>query len=224
MSEAGRELVTRADVEEVISTGRGYDRFVNFSDAVVAIAITLLGLPLVDIATPEHDQSVLEVLGEHAGQLSAFAYTFLVVTSLWAAHNRVFGNIRAYNTPLVWLNALFLAAIVFLPFPSEWVGEAGWSHGKGAFYLVTLAIASGSLLLIVLYARSRPRLLEEFARADGLAPLGLRRSALFTGFFVVMILPASFWPDTAMYLMLLIIPLGRLDQYLERKARAARAD
>jgi uncharacterized membrane protein len=146
--------------------------------------------------------------------LGAFAYTFVVVAAMWVAHHRVFAFVRGYDTALIWLNLLFLAAIVLLPFPSSWVGEVGFDHGIGVFYLLTLTVASGALTLMTLHVRRHPSLLEPWARVDGVRPLSLRRSLIFTGFFLVCAGLAVPWPDATSYLMLLLIPLSILDRRL----------
>lgn len=53
-----------------IRTDRGLDRLVNFTDAAVAIAITLLVLPLVDLVTDGEDRSVASLFTDSAGTFS----------------------------------------------------------------------------------------------------------------------------------------------------------
>ena len=75
-------------------TERGLDRLVNFSDATVAIAITVLLLPLVDIALEIEKESLGELLWSNIGTIIAFAITFAVIARLWSVHHRIFEAAR----------------------------------------------------------------------------------------------------------------------------------
>ena len=99
-------------------TDRGLDRLVNFSDAAVVIAITLLVLPLVGVATEitRHHATVWGIFLANGGTFLAFAISFVVIARFWVVHHRVFEFVRDYNPTIVWLNFLWLASIVFLPF------------------------------------------------------------------------------------------------------------
>jgi hypothetical protein len=102
------------------------DRIVNFSDAVFAIAITLL---IPDIRVPEiPDDLVAEKL---PAQLLAlwpkyFGYVlgFVVIISFWNIHHSILSAIRGYDRGLIWLNSLFLMFValgdsLFLLAPAE---------------------------------------------------------------------------------------------------------
>ncbi|GAA2276650.1 TMEM175 family protein [Actinomadura luteofluorescens] len=107
------------------AVSRDPDRLVLFTDAVVAIAVTLLVLPLVDVV-PEvvhaHRRSA-EVVTGHLPQLWAFALSFAVIIRLWFVHHRVFEHVGGYTRALMALNAGWLFAIVILPFPTEMVAS-----------------------------------------------------------------------------------------------------
>ncbi|MES9541664.1 TMEM175 family protein [Actinomadura sp. NPDC000600] len=103
------------------AVSRDPDRLVLFTDAVVAIAVTLLVLPLVDVvpeAVGAHQRSV-EVITGHWAQIGSFALSFVVIIRLWFVHHRVFEHIGGYTRALMLVNTGWLLAIVVLPFPTE---------------------------------------------------------------------------------------------------------
>jgi uncharacterized membrane protein len=121
--------------------GRELDRIVFFSDAVFAIAITILVL---DIRVPDGlspAELPAEVLGLWPKYLS-YVVSFLVLAIYWQAHHRVFRPIRGYDGTLVWLNFLFLMAVAFLPFPTSLLGEYGRQQVSVVIYAANAAVAS----------------------------------------------------------------------------------
>ncbi|WP_329459717.1 TMEM175 family protein [Streptomyces sp. NBC_01497] len=88
---------------EAVVEARSAERLMLFTDAVAAIAITLLILPLVDIV-PEaaHDHvHARDVIGDHLDQVGSFALSFLVIARLWLVHHRLFATVKSYNDALV---------------------------------------------------------------------------------------------------------------------------
>jgi uncharacterized membrane protein len=85
-------------------TEQGFARVVNFSDAVVAIAISLLILPVVDDVSATTTGSATDVLADNADRLFAFVLSFVVIARLWVAHHEVFEGIGAYTPALRWAN------------------------------------------------------------------------------------------------------------------------
>jgi uncharacterized membrane protein len=102
-----------------------------FSDAVFAIAITLLAI---DIKIPElsrntvTDGQLWEKLREITPKFIGFLISFFLIGQYWIVHHRMFGFVINFSQRLVWLNILFLLAIVIMPFStsfySEYVGTA----------------------------------------------------------------------------------------------------
>lgn len=99
------------------------ERTVALTDAVVAIAITLLVLPLVELAPDVDPDDLSALLDEHFGVLISFVLSFLVIYQFWAAHERVFARITRAVPLLRPLNMLWMLGIAFLPFPTALVGE-----------------------------------------------------------------------------------------------------
>jgi TMEM175 potassium channel family protein len=143
-----------------VGGGRSVDRLINFSDAVVAVAVTVLVLPLVDIAGPEEGQTVWTVIGEHASQVWTFLFTFYVVAVLWLAHNRILNSISRYDPVVFWVNTTWLAAIVLLPWVSAMYGESEWGRsGVGLVYWGTMAAISLLVSALGAHLRRHPELL-----------------------------------------------------------------
>ena len=106
-----------------VHTQESVSRVLFFSDATVAIAVTLLMLPLLDLATPTSDQSVVEALLSQRGPLLSFLLAFFLVTYQWRLHHRTLQGLQSYTPRLLTLNSWWLVAVVFLPLPTDWVGR-----------------------------------------------------------------------------------------------------
>jgi uncharacterized membrane protein len=106
------------------------ERLILFSDAVFAIAITLL---VIEIKIPEvprkqlTDALLSEKLAELIPKFVGFLVSFLLIGQYWTVHHRMFGYVINFNQRLLWLNIFFLLAIVLMPFStgfySEYAGE-----------------------------------------------------------------------------------------------------
>jgi hypothetical protein len=124
--------MTRREVQRLkrtgpwVESGKALERTVFFSDAVFAIAITLLVL---DIRLPEVSEEQLRtelpilVLGL-LPQFLSFVITFLVIGFYWLAHHRMFDYIEQHDGRLQWINLLFLMSVAFLPFPTSVLSTA----------------------------------------------------------------------------------------------------
>jgi uncharacterized membrane protein len=182
--------------------GRELDRIVFFSDAVFAIAITILVL---DIRVPDGlSASALaaQVLALGPNYLS-YAISFLVLAVYWQAHHRVFRPIRRYDGTLVWLNFLFLMAVAFLPFPTSLLGEYGGQQISVAVYAANAAAASLLLSAISWYAIRDHRLVaEDFDEEE--AKLRWLQGLAVPVVFLASIGVSFFSPMAAMYSWLLL--------------------
>jgi uncharacterized membrane protein len=110
---------------QALHSGRAFDRLINFSDAVVAVAVTVLVLPIADITLSRGGDSVWEVLSNHAGEIITFFFTFYVVSIMWLTHNRFMNQLRGYDGVIFWLNTAWLSIIAFLPVTSALYSDSG---------------------------------------------------------------------------------------------------
>lgn len=182
---------------------RGLERLIFFSDAVVAIAATLLVLPLTDLR-PEEGQSAWLFLGEHLEEIVAFAISFAVILKFWFAHHRMFSRLSRADRVLPFWNTLWLAAVVFLPFPTVLLELAG-DEGYVTLYLANLLVISICTIAMSRHIRAHPDLLlEPPSPAEGhryrLGGLGL-----IIG--VSLALVASLFFERGAMLLLLLIPV-----------------
>ena len=109
--------------------GRRLDRLINISDAITAVAITLLAVPLIGLGLPQPGEDFPSYLWKHAGAIVAFLFTFAIVFGQWRVHNRILSDLIGYDSVVFWINAAWLASVAFLPWPSALVGE-DWESGR----------------------------------------------------------------------------------------------
>ncbi|WP_216900667.1 TMEM175 family protein [Nocardia alni] len=100
---------------EAPRTERGLERLIFFSDAVVAIAITLIALPLIDSARDVTNGSTSKFLSENVYAFIAAAITFAAVSAFWRDHHSLFERATGYTPMLLRANMFWLVGIVALP-------------------------------------------------------------------------------------------------------------
>jgi uncharacterized membrane protein len=95
-------------------------RLEAFSDAVFAIAATLLVLEIKVPILPEGSGAwelgfaVIKVWPS----FMAFAFSFLAILVIWANHHSFFSLVDKVNRPFIYANGLLLLMVTFLPFPT----------------------------------------------------------------------------------------------------------
>ena len=138
------------------SDSRAIDRIVFFSDAVIAIAITLLafGLHVPDISGAT-DASFLDALGAQLPSYSAFCLSFVVIGIYWMSHNRAFRFIVRWDYGLLAVNLLFLFFVVQLPFLTTILGAYGNLPSAAGVYAIGLAAIGFSTCILWSYAVRR---------------------------------------------------------------------
>lgn len=142
-------------------SGRPYERMLNFSDGVVAVAVTVMVLPVVDLEGPSSSRQVIDIIKAHSPLIVGYFTAFLIVALIWLAHHRVMARLDAYDTTIMLLNTGWLATIAFFPWCTELIGEAnGFKYGVGPLFFGTLAVNTWMLQLITWHARRFPDLLR----------------------------------------------------------------
>jgi TMEM175 potassium channel family protein len=173
-------------VAELDERGRGLDRVLNFSDAVFAIAITLLvlNLKVPHLTGRDVNHRLLDALGHDSGLLAGFVISFYVIARYWMSHHRLSILLRRVDTPFIVLNLVFLAFIVFVPFPTEVLGVYGGTTTAVVFYAGTM-VPTGLLSWATWEYALRKGL------DDGRAPAGTRRQAKLRNGYLVIVFAIS---------------------------------
>ena len=188
------------------SRGLEFDRVVFFSDAVFAIAMTLL---VVGIGVPTvADNDLADALREKRPEIISFFVSFVVIGNYWLAHHRFYSRLSGITTRMMTINLVYLAAIAFTPFPTALAGKYTDDPISIVMYAITLGIASGleAVMLVVayreeLFTRAMPHPVLRYAVGAALVPVFL--------FFVSIPIALA---DTTLALLswLLIFPLELL--------------
>jgi len=131
-------------------------RLVAFSDAVLAITITLLVL---EIRPPADYDDLLHGLLALWPSYLAYAVTFLFIGQVWANHHVMFDHIRAADRVVLLLNTLLLMVVAFLPFAtSVLAGAFRSSEGQRTavvFYGIAFWVTALTFNAVWQYARRR---------------------------------------------------------------------
>jgi uncharacterized membrane protein len=216
MGEANRSYEKRSE------SGEGTDRLQFFSDAVFAIAMTLLVIDItVPLIKPETGKNLWIALVEEWPSLLAYALSFLVISLSWRGHHAKFRYIKRYDGRLITLNLLLLFFIAFVPFPTNVVSKYGDLVPSVVLYAATVAIITIVQPAIWVYAY-RAKLTDESVDAGYFA--WVFRNELSTPIVFLLSIPVAFlWnARAAMFFWILSWPLSVIIGRYEPKARADR--
>jgi uncharacterized membrane protein len=160
-------MSTPTDLDEARPSS--LERVIFFSDAVFAIVITLLVLPLTaEVDLPDSGVDTAAQVWDQWPRVLSFAVSFLVIGQFWIAHHRMFAQLRRVDHALLWLNLLFLMTVSFLPFPTAVLGSAPTADDSFpvVFYAASMTVTSLALTSTWLYAVRRHLVSRTLAERD----------------------------------------------------------
>jgi uncharacterized membrane protein len=137
---------------------RAVDRLTFFSDAVAAIAITLLAIDLPVPIGGTVDQ-FWSSIRRNDGHYAAFAISFLAIATAWAHHHDVFRYVMDMDSRLRTLNIAWLLTIILNPFATRLLTSRGHEtvavHAlRFGFYSLVQALSAASLMAVLHHALS----------------------------------------------------------------------
>lgn len=201
-------------------TRRGFERLITFADAVVAIALTLLVLPLVDIATHlEPGKNVWAVIGDEGNSIVAFLISFVVIWVLWVNHHRTMEYFEAYDGVILRLTLIWLFTIVVLPFVTQLLsGEQFDVDGADPLYDGVLLVSALSLAGMAWWGHRRPALLHQ-DRAEVQTWLAEPVSLVTPAILLVALVLSIFVPAVSTWPLLALVLDDRIEHLWLRLRR-----
>ncbi|MFI1920479.1 TMEM175 family protein [Nocardia sp. NPDC020380] len=193
---------------------RGLERLVFFSDAVVAIAITLIALPLVDSARDVRDSGASKFLADNTYALTAAGISFVIISAFWRDHHRLFERATGYTPLLIRVNMLWLLAMVAIPVTT--VLDVYTRRNDR----LAIGIYIGVIVFAMVIARVEELLLYRSGlltnRAD-LTPADLASHRITVAAAVLALVIAVALPHVGMWSLLILVVTGPLPGAARRR-------
>lgn len=200
-------------------------RLINFSDAVFAIAATLL---VIDLRPPQtnsdvYEQALLDYLRQ-PGPFIATTIGFLVVGSFWSSHRRVFALVRDTSGGLVWANLLFLFGVAIQPFLTAALAEHDPNRTSVVLYAVGQVGTCLAQLLIWAVVLRHPELQTASAteRRRRFVTLQLLRAPLVFLLSIPVAFVAGPGPAMASWGLMVVLAIVVTAWFADLKPRSAR--
>ena len=201
------------------------ERLILFSDAVFAIAITLL---VIELKVPQlekenfNDTALLHELLHLLPRFMGFVISFALIGVYWSIHHRLFGFVHKYSSRLIFLNMLFLFSIVLMPFSTGLFGE--YSRPSAihmfvpfAFYVANITLTGFSNFLLWRYVCNPANgIADGFPDAE-YVKTAKKRSVVVPIIFLISLLVAVWFPVLARYVPLILVVILRIFLKLQKK-------
>jgi uncharacterized membrane protein len=203
-------------------------RVVAFSDAVIAIAVTLLVLEIRPPDTPH----LLHGLATLWPSYLAYGVTFMLIGQVWANHHVMFDHIGHADRVVLFLNTVLLMDIAFLPFAASVLAKA-FRDGHGqrtavVFHGIAFELAAILFNVIWWYARHDRRLLDSAIGSAGVRAISRRFQLalawIATGTLLGALLPALGVAVIAAFIPFYWLPIsGEIGRARRRRDRGNEA-
>ena len=186
----------------------GRNRLEAFSDAVIAIIITIMVLEL-KVPHGENFQALTPLIPVFLSYVLSFAYLGIY----WNNHHHMLHASDKVTGPILWANLHLLFWLSLIPFTTGWMGENHFAAAPSALYGVVLlmaAIAYFILQQLIIASQGRDSLLKKAIGGDW-------KGKLSPVLYVIAILAAfwSHWVSQGIYVLVALFWLIP-DQRIER--------
>ena len=136
-------------------TGLSFERVAFFTDAVFAIAMTLIvvGIGVPAISDADSAVGLWDGLWDQRAEIVSFFVGVLVIGFYWRSHHYSFDQLSAVDGGYVSWTVLYLAFVALLPFPIRLVGSYDMNPVSWSALALNLALVSGMETLLLAHAQ-----------------------------------------------------------------------
>lgn len=127
------------------------ERFEAFTDAVIAIIMTILVL---DIHLPTDDHSIHSIISI-APSFLAYIVSFIILAVMWVNHHNLFLHVSTVNHKILYTNIFLLFWATLLPATTAWFGSdihssvAAWLYALNVIlYNISFSILRNEVLKV----------------------------------------------------------------------------
>ncbi len=175
------------------------ERIAFFSDAVYAIAITLMVLEIKPphIVLSHGTEQLIKQLAVLTAHIGGVVLSFVLIGMFWRRHHQLFKYITAYNEKFITLNLFMLCSVVFIPFSMSFVFENTKESGFIPLIFYNINFIISSLLKYRLFRYSldpKNQLSETFPENERKY---LFRELLFPNFIYIVVIVLCFFTPLA---------------------------
>jgi len=163
-------------------TDHALERLVFFSDAVFAIAITLL---IIEIHAPHFERGTadlihIQALANLIPSFIGYIISFGVIGMFWMGHHRAFALAARYSPRILGWNMALLGVIAFMPFATAYLSANILQRVPTIFYCAVMLLAALLNLKVNRTATSAP-MVDETADPEAIRYVRLRGVSVMLG-------------------------------------------
>lgn len=185
---------------------RTSERVKAYTDAVVAIAQTLLILPLLESVSEAkaHHLTTAQWLTENSDSAIWLAISFGLIGSFWVIHHRVFEHVEHLSDRLMGLNFVWMMGIVIFPVIAAVLGLSPADTVQKVLYIGGLLLCSLAMNGMVVIINRDPRIREDLPQ---LQAGNVAASFAQTLLYALALIPALLIPGGLGYMALAVLAL-----------------
>ena len=187
-------------------------RLEAFSDAVLAIIITIMVLELVP---PQG--TTIDDLRPLAPVFLSYILSFANLAIWWNNHHHLFQAVRVVDGRVLWANMLLLFFLSLFPFTTAWMGQSEFASQPVALYGAVLLAAAISYFILV-----RALIAVQAQGSPLAAAIGRDTKGKVSPLLYALAIPTAFvapWISMAIYVLVAliwIVPDTRIERSLAR--------